>query len=197
MRIPYITNPPPTPTEEEAAILARVKARRAPRDLFTLDLALFHSPPLIDGWGSFLGAVRTQTTLPPDLREIAISRAVLFAGAWIEFDAHRRILAASPDFQSDAKAKMEVVERRGQEGGRGALSELQWAVLRYADAVTRDITVEDEVFEGLKTAGLNDRQVLEVTTTVAAYNCVSRVFVALDVGERNGTGPGPLELPTS
>jgi hypothetical protein len=34
---------------------------------------------------------------------------------------------------------------------------------------------------------LGDREVVELTATVAAYNCVSRFLVALDVGECNGT----------
>ena len=34
-----------------------------------------------------------------------------------------------------------------------------------------------------------ERGVVEITATVAAYNCVSRFLVALDVGERNGEEP--------
>ncbi|RWA03937.1 hypothetical protein EKO27_g11168, partial [Xylaria grammica] len=45
MRVPYVPVPPPTASEEEAAIVARVAARRHPRPLQPLDLALLHSPP--------------------------------------------------------------------------------------------------------------------------------------------------------
>jgi len=68
----------------------------------------------------------------------------------------------------------------------------QRAVLAYADFMTLAIAVPDDVFAALSLpeaeggAGLNDRQVVELTATVAAYNCVSRFLVALDVGENNG-----------
>ena len=192
MRISYVPDPPPNFDANEEAIVSRIRTRRGPRGLFKLDLALLHSPPVADGWSVFLGAVRTQTSLPADLREIAISRAALHLGAWVEYDAHRRILAASHDFQTDGAAKMKVVERIDTKEGRVPLSEVQWVVLRYADAVTRDVQVDDKLFDALKKSGLDDQAVLELTVTVAAYNCVGRVFVALDVGERNGSGPGKL-----
>jgi hypothetical protein len=39
---------------------------------------------------------------------------------------------------------------------------------------------------GLLKGWLGDREVVELTASVAAYNCVSRFLVALDVGECNG-----------
>ncbi|KAJ3547607.1 hypothetical protein NM208_g1432 [Fusarium decemcellulare] len=95
MRIPYVSNPPPTKNEEEAAIVKRIEERRNPRPLQSLDLALLHSPPVADGWNSFLGAVRTKTSLSDDLRELAISGlaqvfakrtgGTYFAGIWTEY----------------------------------------------------------------------------------------------------------------
>jgi alkylhydroperoxidase family enzyme len=61
------------------------------------------------------------------------------------------------------------------------------AVLAYADAMTLDVNVPEEVFKNLKSK-FTDKEVVEITATIAAYNCVSRVLVALDVGERNGQG---------
>ncbi|KAL8717672.1 MAG: hypothetical protein Q9225_005109 [Loekoesia sp. 1 TL-2023] len=69
------------------------------------------------------------------------------------------------------------------EEGEG-LSEQQWAVMAYTDAMTKDVKVPDAVFADLK-QWFNDREIVEITTTVAAYNCVSRFLVALDVGEMN------------
>ena len=56
-------------------------------------------------------------------------------------------------------------------------------MLRYADAMTRDIIVDDDLFTALKSARFSDREIVELTVTVAAYNCVSRFLVALDIGE--------------
>jgi alkylhydroperoxidase family enzyme len=64
------------------------------------------------------------------------------------------------------------------------LSAEEAAVLKYTDAMTKTVTVPEEVFRELK-GYFNDREVVEITATAAAYNCVSRFLVALDVGEKN------------
>jgi 4-carboxymuconolactone decarboxylase len=77
----------------------------------------------------------------------------------------------------------------GSGGAGGAtLSPTQWAALAYADAMTMHVTVPDEIFQAVRTH-FDDRQVLELTVTVATYNMVSRVLVALDV--RAGDNPFP------
>lgn len=89
-----------------------------------------------------------------------------------------------------------------------SLSPLQLAALKFADASTRQIAVPSEVFEELKRelgAELErnpgqtgppgggpvtvERQLLEATTTVGAYNMVSRLLVALDVDDKSQMVP--------
>ena len=65
------------------------------------------------------------------------------------------------------------------------------SVLAYTDAMTLTVRVPDDVYATLK-HHFNEREVVEITATVAAYNCVSRFLVALDVGERNSQTE-PLE----
>ncbi|OTB16759.1 hypothetical protein K445DRAFT_317052 [Daldinia sp. EC12] len=195
MRIPYVPNPPQPASEDEAAIISRIAARRAPRPLQPLDLALLHSPPVADGWNSFLGAIRTRTSLDARSREIAICRVAVCNGAWYEWDHHAPLAReAGVSEEGMGVVKREVLVPEGgkgeaeAEGLRTGLSEREWAVLRYADEMTRNVKVSEEVFEALRKV-CSEREVVEVTATVAAYNCVSRFLVALDVGERNGTGP--------
>jgi alkylhydroperoxidase family enzyme len=57
--------------------------------------------------------------------------------------------------------------------------------------MTLDVRVPDEVFTRLKKQ-FSEKEVVEITATIAAYNCVSRFLVALDVGERNAQ-TGPME----
>ncbi|KAM0248651.1 hypothetical protein ACHAQJ_009395 [Trichoderma viride] len=185
MRLPYVADPPPTQTPEEDAIVQRVRDRRAPRPLQALDLTLLHSPAVADGWNSFLGAVRTKTSLSDDVRELAISRVAVCNKAWYEW-GHHAPLAIQGGVSADA---MEAVKRDALgERPDGLLSEKQWAALVYADEMTKNVQVKDETFEALK-RHFNHQEVVEITATVAAYNCVSRFLVALDVGEKNGTGP--------
>jgi Uncharacterized conserved protein len=70
------------------------------------------------------------------------------------------------------------------EAASSVLSADQRAVLKYTDAMTKTVTVPDEVFAELKGC-FDEREVVEITATIAAYNCVSRFLVALDVGEKN------------
>ena len=63
-----------------------------------------------------------------------------------------------------------------------ALTEVQRACLIYADWMTKNIQVPQHVFDCVR-AVLNDRNITEVTATVACYNMVSRFLVALDVGD--------------
>ena len=72
MRVPYAPNEPPN--EEARPIYERIAERRKPRPLIPLDLALLHNPAVADGWNSFIGAIRTKTSLPANLKELAISR---------------------------------------------------------------------------------------------------------------------------
>jgi len=53
--------------------------------------------------------------------------------------------------------------------------------------MTLDVAVPETLFARLR-AAVGEREVVEITAAVAAYNCVSRFLVALDVGERNGGG---------
>ncbi|KAI0098939.1 AhpD-like protein [Nemania sp. FL0031] len=197
MRIPYVPNPPPASTPDEEAIIARIAARRHPRPLQSLDLALLHSPPVADGWNAFLGAVRTRTLLPATLRELAICRVAVCNAAWYEW-GHHAPLAAAAGLGPRALAVVKVldlgdVSEEEREGAReDGLGEKEWAVLCYADEMTRNVRVEEETFARLRGV-CGEREVVEVTATVAAYNCVSRFLVALDVGERNGTGPDEVK----
>lgn len=184
MRIPYTPDPPPTNTPNEAEILARVQARRAPRGLLPLDRALLHSFPVADGWNAFLGAIRQRTSLAPIVRELIISRVAILNGALFEWESHAPLLMEAGlsdvalqvvgDPQADIDGKM----------AEGVLSATEGAVLRYSDAMTKTVTVPDGVFQAVRDR-FNEREVVEITSTAAAYNCVSRFLVALDVGEKN------------
>ena len=52
--------------------------------------------------------------------------------------------------------------------------------MAYTDAMIRVVKVGDEIFEMLKKWS-GKREIVEITTRLAAYNCVLRFLVALDV----------------
>lgn len=184
MRLPYVTNPPPTATEDEARILAGVQARRAPNPLLPLDLTLLHSFPVTDGWNSFIGAIRTRTSLSTVVRELAICRVAMVNGALFEWEQHAPLLQEGGLSEEALQVVADAHANLSDAGAEKALTREQLAVLKYTDAMTKTVTVPDEVFEELKGC-FDEREVVEITATVAAYNCVSRFLVALDVGEKN------------
>ena len=63
------------------------------------------------------------------------------------------------------------------------LSALQAAALRFADASTFSVHVPSATLDALKGLLATDQQLLEATAVVATYNMVSRLLVALDVGD--------------
>lgn len=91
------------------------------------------------------------------------------------------LLRACPEIE---ETHIEAVLKTPGRGEDSTLDEKHSVVMAYADAMTLDVKVSDEVFARLKRS-FSDREVVEITATISAYNCVSRFLVALDVGERN------------
>jgi alkylhydroperoxidase family enzyme len=73
--------------DPEGVIADRVRDRRGGR-LRPLDQVLMHSPAMAAGWNTFLGAVRGETLLSDDVREIVILRIAVLNTARYEWIAH-------------------------------------------------------------------------------------------------------------
>ncbi|KAK3619504.1 hypothetical protein LTR56_024005 [Elasticomyces elasticus] len=176
MRLPYIDDDPKMETPEDEAVVQRVKERRGGK-LIALDKSLLHAPPVADGWNSFLKSIRTQTTLSDSVRELAISRVAVLNQAWYEWSQHSPLLKQTKVLSDDVVEKIKDKSWTGE-----GLDEKHAAVLAYTDAMTIGCIVKQPIFDKLKEL-FKEREVVEITATVAAYNCVSRFLVALDVGE--------------
>jgi isovaleryl-CoA dehydrogenase len=186
MRVPYA--PSTAPNEEARPIYERIAERRKPRPLIPLDLALLHNPAVADGWNSFIGAIRTKTSVPESLKELAISRVAVLNKAVHEWDIHAALAVKAGVSRETMQLVFDTpVTGRGwrRDGDMEGLKEDEEAVILYTDQMTIGVEVEDSVSERLKSV-LSDTQVVELTATIAAYNAVSRFLVALDVGECNG-----------
>ncbi|KAL1596415.1 hypothetical protein SLS60_009061 [Paraconiothyrium brasiliense] len=194
MRVPYAPKEPPT--EEDKPIYERIAARRRPRPLIPLDLALLHNTSVADGWNSFIGAIRTKTSVPDSFKELAIARVAVLNHAVHEWDVHAALaLKGGISKEGLETAFTAAVVKKGEQVEfveRSGLTREQWVVLAYADQMTVGVEVDDGVAEALREV-LGDKQVVELTATIAAYNCVSRFLVALDVGECNGRAMKKVE----
>ncbi|TIA42953.1 hypothetical protein D6C79_06938, partial [Aureobasidium pullulans] len=175
MRIPYApTEPAADASEQTKAVYERITERRKPRPLLPLDLALLHNTAIADGWNSLLGAVRSKTSLDPGLMEMAVSRIAVLNKATFEWNSHaplalkgglpraslelvRTAAVVPPGSRSRTKEEQEI------------FSDKEWAVLCYTDQVTKNVDVDDEVFDALRKF-LDNTGIMEITATVATYN---------------------------
>lgn len=170
MRIPYIPTPPPVASPEEESIIAAIAARRHPRPLQPLDLALLHPLPIANGWNTFVGVVREQTSLPDDLRELAICRIAVVNRAWYEW-MHHAPLAIRAGVSSEAMEKLKGGTSLLKSEQSDVFTARQWAVSVMADEMTRNVQVEDDTFALLKSL-FTDKEVVEIVATVSASNTV-------------------------
>ncbi|VFR20736.1 putative membrane protein [plant metagenome] len=143
---------------------------------------LLHSPPVASGWLNYLTAIRQQSSLPGDLRELVIMRVADLNGAPYEADQHAPIALREgvSQAQLDALQKWEASD---------LFDDRARAVLAYTDAMTRTVQVPAPVYDAVR-AHFSDRHVIELTATIAAYNMVSRFLEALQVHSHDDPNAG-------
>jgi 4-carboxymuconolactone decarboxylase len=157
---------------ELAETEARILAERGRVSL--LYQVLLNSAPIASGWERLLTAVRNQTGVPADLRELTILRVAVLNGARFEFDAH------VPHARKAGVSAAKIEALREADLAAAGFDERERLALDLADAMTREVVVPDALFARLR-AAFDDRGVVEMVATVAAYNMVSRLLVALDI----------------
>jgi 4-carboxymuconolactone decarboxylase len=168
-RVPSVQ---PGTRPELAQIEARILAERG--RISPLYQVLLNSAPIASGWERLLTAVRNETGIPANLRELVILRVAVLNGAQFEFDAHvPHALRAGVD-----ERRIDAVSQWGISGVFTPVEEL---VLELADTMTREIVVPDSLMNRLH-EHFDAKGIVEIVATVAAYNMVSRLLVALDVG---------------
>jgi AhpD family alkylhydroperoxidase len=156
---------------ELAEVEGRILAERGRVSL--LYQVLLNSGPIASGWERLLTAVRNQSSVPGDLRELIILRVAVLNRAGFEFDAHAPIA----EREGVSLAKIQAVKDI-------AIAEVfdarEHQVLALTDAMTRDVTVPEALMAELQRR-YDPQQLVELVATVAAYNMVSRFLVALNV----------------
>ena len=167
-RLPYAD-----PTQPEIAEqAARIAAERG-GSVINLYKMLLQSPPLADGWRQLLTAIRQQCLLSARYRELAIMRIAVLNEADYEFAQH--VPFALKEGYTDAQlAALKTA------GYRDHFDALDLQVIDYTDAMTTTIRVPQAVFDAVK-ANFSDREMVELTATIAAYNMVSRFLEALQL----------------
>jgi 4-carboxymuconolactone decarboxylase len=158
---------------ELADLVAKIRAGRRGA-LINVYKLLLHSPPLAAIWLDFVSAARFKTELDGRLREIVIVRVAHLNRTTYVFKQHVPQLSV-PEGLSDAESAALADWRNAT-----SFSPRERAALAYTDAMTRDIAVPDDVFEGLR-PHFSERQIVELTVLIGLYNMHTRVFTALGI----------------
>ena len=166
-RIPYAD----TDNEATRPLAQRIVAERG--SILHLYQMLLHSPPVAQGWLSYLTAIRQQSTLSGVVREMVIIRVAQINRAPYEADQHIPIALK----EGVPAEKLDALEHWADSP---LFDATERAVLAYTDAMTRDVQVDDAVFASVAKA-FEPQQLVELTATIAAYNMVSRFLEALQI----------------
>lgn len=182
-RVPYADE---ASSAEVRDLAGTIRAERGGR-MLNLYRMLLNSPPVAAGWLKLFTAIRQQTTLPGDCRELAILRVALVNHAEYEYRAHLPFAL---------KAGVTEGQLSALEHWRDSdvFAPAQRALLAYADAMTREIHVSGAVFDALR-VHFDRRQLVELTATIGGYNLVSRFLEALEIDPETAPGKGGAGVP--
>jgi len=158
---------------ELADSIAKIKGARGGR-LINIYRLMLHSPALANAWFDLNQAVRYGTQIDGQSRELAVIRVAILNDVEYVQRAH------GPAYALKEGLTPEQVTAVGNWRDSNLFSEQQRALLAYTDAMTREIDVADAVFAELR-KHFSERQVVELTMLIGAYNMLTRFLKALKV----------------
>lgn len=158
---------------ELSDLIARIRGARGGR-LLNIYRMMLHSPAIAGGWFELNQAVRYQTEVDGQSRELAVMRVAMLNGVDYILRAH------GPTYALKEGLTPAQVGALADWGSSSLFSAKQRALLAYVDAMTRDIEVPDAVFAELR-KHYSERQTVELTMLIGAYNMHTRVLKALKI----------------
>lgn len=160
-------------TPDIAALAGKIRGARGGQ-LHAFYKALLHTPALASAWFDFNNAVRFRTGLDDRTRELVIMRVAALTGCDYVWKVHEAQYAAPAGITS------RQVEALRDWRKSGVFGEKEGALLAYVDAMTQDVAVADAVFDAMR-KHFGEREILELTVLIGAYNMQSRLLRALDI----------------
>jgi alkylhydroperoxidase family enzyme len=158
---------------ELAETIAKIKGARGGR-LINIYRLMLHSPALANAWFELNQAARYGTEIDGQCREIAVIRVAILNNVEYVQRAHGPAYALKEGLTPDQ------VNALADWRPSTLFSEKQRALLAYVDAITREIEVPEAVFQELK-KHFTERQTVELTMLIGAYNMLTRFLQALKV----------------
>ena len=177
MRIPDWTQEQLAQPQE---LVNTILARRGGA-LLNLDKALLWSEPVAAGWNVYMRNVRTGLSAPRKLCELGICAVALLTGAHYEYHHHAPEYLKAGGTQAELEGLKRAIDTNPADGVTDpALDEMSQWVVHYAAQMTLRVKVDELLFKKLQSC-LNTTEIVELTTTIAAYNMVARILVALEI----------------
>jgi alkylhydroperoxidase family enzyme len=158
---------------ELSELIDKIAGARGGR-LLNIYRMMLHSPSLAAAWFELNSAVRYRTEVDGQSREIAVMRVAILNGVDYILRAH------GPAYALKEGLTPAQVDALADWRSSALFSEKQRALLAYVDAMTRDIDVPDPVFAELRKY-YSERQTVEITMLIGAYNMHTRVLHALKI----------------
>jgi 4-carboxymuconolactone decarboxylase len=169
-RVPLLKE---TEHPELADSIAKIKGARGGR-LINIYRLMLHSPALANAWFDLNQAVRYGTEIDGQSREIAVIRVAILNNVEYVQQAHGPAYALKEGLTPDQVSA--IADWRPSK----LFTEQQRALLAYTDAMTRAIDVPDAVFAEVR-KHFTERQTVELTMLIGAYNMLTRFLKALKV----------------
>ncbi|KAH8107982.1 carboxymuconolactone decarboxylase, partial [Cristinia sonorae] len=183
-RVPYLF---PEPGASE--IGDTIRSRRGNGQLLELDGVVLNSEPLAKAWNEVGLALRDFNTIPADMREVLILRCAVLNNAafeWIQHEPIARSLGLTTAQLLEIRLLPPLTSSSSSPSPSSLLPPALLAAIAFADYSTKEVKVPKAVFDALRGHLKGDREMVEAVATVAGYNMVGRVLVALDVGGMEG-----------
>jgi len=158
---------------ELSELIAKIKGARGGR-LINIYRLMLHSPALASAWFDLNQAVRYGTEIDGQCRELAVIRVAILNNVEYVIRAH------GPAYALKEGLTPEQVAALSDWQPSNLFDEKQRALLAYTDAVTRDMDVPDAVFADVR-KHFSERQTVELTLLIGAYNMLTRFLKALKV----------------
>lgn len=154
-------------------LVAKIKGARGGR-LINIYRLMLHSPALANAWFDLNQAVRYGTEIDGQSRELAVIRVAILN------DVEYVVRAHGPAYALKEGLTAEQVGALADWKSSNLFSDRQRAVLAYTDAMTRAIEVPDNLFAEVR-RHFSERQTVELTMLIGAYNMLTRFLQALKV----------------
>jgi alkylhydroperoxidase family enzyme len=169
-RVPYLSREDATQDTKE--VWDRVEAERK-MPTANIFRALMNAPVLLDGFLTYANALRDGSELSPRLRELAILTVGYATGSHYEI-AHHQSHALKAGVTPGQLAGIDDFETSE------LFDDVERAVMRLAKESTVDVDVTENRWDDVA-AHLDDKQMVELTLTIAWYNSGVRIMGLLGI----------------